>query len=53
MKKTFFELIADIQKDLDLSKNLPENNKNNEIPKEKMEKYDNFKKWLDETSGLS
>ena len=52
MKKTFFELIADIQKDLDLSKNLPENNKNNEIPKEKMEKYDNFKKWLDENGAI-
>jgi hypothetical protein len=52
MKKTFFELIADIQKDLDLSKDIPENKENNKIPKDTIDKYNNFKKWLDENGAI-
>ena len=52
MKKTIFELIADIQKDIDSSNNLPSTNKNNEIKKEEIEKYEKFKKWLDENGAI-
>ena len=51
MKKSIFEIINDMQEDLNSSANLPENN-NNEIPNDAIEKYNNFKKWLDENGTI-
>ena len=51
MKKTIFEIITDIQEDLNTSNNLPENN-NKEIPNDTIEKYNNFKKWLDDNGTI-
>ena len=52
MKKTIFELIADIEKDIDSSNNFLSANKNNEIKKEEIEKYEKIKKWLDENGAI-
>ena len=51
MKKTIFEIISDMQNDLNNGKKTPNNNYN-DIPKETMEKYINFKKWLDENGAI-
>jgi len=51
MKKSIFELLSDMQNDINSNK-IPENSKNEEIPKETMEKYINFKKWLDENGAI-
>ena len=51
MKKTISELIIDMQKAFN-STNLPENNKNNNISNEVMEKYIIFKKWLDDNGAI-
>ena len=51
MKKSISELLSDMQNDINSNK-IPENSKNEEIPKETMEKYINFKKWLDENGAI-
>ena len=50
MKKTIFEIISEIQIALNSSNNYKE--KNNEITKEIIEKYNNFKKWLDKNGVI-
>ena len=52
MKKTFSEIITDIQNELNMSNNLKNKNKNIEIPKETIEKYNIFKQWLDENGAI-
>ena len=48
MKKTIFEIISDIQQDLNNNASLNKNNEDeNNIPTQIKEKYNNFKKWLD------
>ena len=51
MKKSIFELLSDMQNDIN-SNTIPENSKNIEIPKEAMDKYINFKKWLDDNGAI-
>ena len=55
MKKTIYEIISDIQQDLN-NKTFNEknkfNNSNNNISKEITEKYNSFKKWLDENGTI-
>ena len=51
MKKSIFELLSDMQNDIN-SNTIPENSKNIEIPKETMDKYINFKKWLDDNGAI-
>ena len=51
MRKSIFELLSEMQNDIN-SNTLPENSKNIEIPKETMEKYINFKKWLDDNGAI-
>ena len=53
MKKTIFEIISDIQQDLNNNTSLNKNNEDeNNIPKQIKEKYNNFKKWLDENGTI-
>ena len=48
-KKTIFEIISDMQQDLNNNSSL---NNNNDIPEDIKEKYTNFKKWLDENGTI-
>ena len=48
MKKTIFEIISDLQKDINNTKS----KERNYIPEDVLEKYNNFKKWLDENGAL-
>ena len=48
MKKTIFEIISDIQQDI----NNISSKDNNDISEEILDKYINFKKWLDENGAI-
>ena len=48
MKKTIFEIISDLQKDINNTKS----KESNYIPEDVLEKYNNFKKWLDENGAI-
>ena len=51
MKKTIYQIISEIQQDIN-NNILIENNDINNIPQESIEKYNNFKKWLDENGAI-
>ena len=51
MKKSISELLSDMQNDIN-SNIIPQNSKSEEIPKETLEKYNNFKKWLDDNGAI-
>ena len=48
MKKTVFEIISDLQKDINNTKS----KESNYIPEDVLEKYTKFKKWLDENGAI-
>ena len=52
MKKSISELICDMQNDINSQNNLSKHFKDTEIPKETIEKYNIFKKWLDENGAI-
>ena len=52
MKKTIYQIISEIQQDINNNNILIENIDNNNIPQESIEKYNNFKKWLDENGAI-
>ena len=52
MKKSIFEIIKDIQKDLNYTNISTQNSENSGIPQETLEKYKNFKKWLDDNGAF-
>ena len=51
MKKTIYEIISEIQQDIN-NKQFSINNDDNIIPQESIVKYNNFKKWLDENGAI-
>ena len=52
MKKTIYEIISEIQQDIN-NKSFNFNNINNNIiPQDSLDKYNNFKKWLDENGAI-
>ena len=52
MKKTIYQIISEIQQDINNNNILIENIDNTNIPQESIEKYNNFKKWLDENGAI-
>ena len=52
MKKSISEIISEMQNDINSQNNLSKHFKDTEIPKETIEKYNNFKKWLDENGAI-
>ena len=52
MKKTIYEIISEIQQDIN-NKSFNFNNFNNNIiSQDSLDKYNNFKKWLDENGAI-
>ena len=51
MKKTIYEIISEIQQDIN-NKQFSIISDDNIIPQESIEKYNNFKKWLDENGAI-
>ena len=52
MKKTIYEIISEIQQDIN-NKSFNFNNINNNIiSQDSLDKYNNFKKWLDENGAI-